>query len=828
MNPYLKIKDGPFEGSIDNYAYQFSFEPDDWQKHGFWAIENGENVLVTAHTGCGKTSQAIYAISHFTKLGQKVVYTSPIKTLSNQKYKEFSEKFPDLEIGLMTGDIKINPDADCVIMTTEILRNALYDIGDKDKKKEVLFEDDFLSSIGCVIFDEVHYINDKDRGKVWEETIIMLDPKICLVMLSATIDKAHEFAGWVGKNKQKVINLIPTSHRVVPLEHYIYCDNNIYKVLDKNNKFDLEKFEEVAEVRHELHRPKAISRPQDRESKYKASKETSDKYRKKVNEKPGPSPNTMLQNCVKFLQDNNLLQTIFFSFSRKNCEKFADTVGKKCTLTDHEERDEIQTIWKKYTFENEEMYNKVRQFKVQKRLILKGIAFHHSGLMPILKEIVEILFAKGLIKILFATETFAVGVNMPTKTIVFTALDKYTSEGQRFLTTAEYKQMAGRAGRRGLDKYGRVIILPMYDFPHVDDLQRVMLGTLPSIKSQFHVDYSFVLKIIQSRSKQLTDFIDGSLYKKDGDLNIYNYRQELVTIQSKLESYNFDPLLLGELKGITEFRELEKQLNQSGFKMNKSQNKRKKEVTSILNSRSDLRQLDANYKEYQMLKEREAQLLELVVDTNDQVFDIGNTVVQLLQQFGYITTDCCGLQDITRDNVTVKGIMAAQVNECNAFILTEIIAQDLLNGLEVEEVVAILGCFIKDVRRTARRGIESIMCTDPVYYTAVKIRDIANNFLQCEQGLKYNHPDGEFWEVCYDYIDPCYRWASGEEIGSILYDLDVYEGNFIRSILKIANIAKDLIGLSKVYGQVHNIPVLEQIPELLLRDVVNNDSLYLS
>ena len=215
MNKYLKVLDYKYSGEFSSEPYNPGFELDDFQKHAITCIKNDENVLVTAHTGSGKTVPAIFAIADSLKKNRKIIYTSPIKSLSNQKLFELKQKFPD--IGILTGDIKFNPDAQCVIMTTEILRNILY-----QKESQHIN----ISEVDKVIFDEVHYINDPDRGRVWEECIILMPPEIILIMLSATIDKADDFASWIGSIKKKTTNLIPTHKRVVPLEHYFYNPNS--------------------------------------------------------------------------------------------------------------------------------------------------------------------------------------------------------------------------------------------------------------------------------------------------------------------------------------------------------------------------------------------------------------------------------------------------------------------------------------------------------------------------------------------------------------------------------------------------------------------------
>ena len=304
MSEFLNLKNSAFVGDIKDYidepAMEFDFECDDFQKHSFLAIENGENVLVTAHTGSGKTVVALYAIAYHIKKGRRVVYNSPIKTLSNQKYNEFREYFEGefaqkyniyITVGIMTGDNKINPDANLVIMTTEILRNALYEINLEDEnKKDLYFEDNFIESLGCVIFDEVHYINDRDRGHVWEESIVLLNREVNLVMLSATIDKSEDFASWIGNKKKKIINLIPTTHRVIPLEHFLFVDGQLFKIQNKEDAFFDTNFDRAKRKYDEIKKEKGEI--------------------KVIN---------LLNDFVKHLHKKDLLQTICFDFSRKNC-----------------------------------------------------------------------------------------------------------------------------------------------------------------------------------------------------------------------------------------------------------------------------------------------------------------------------------------------------------------------------------------------------------------------------------------------------------------------------------------------------------------------------
>ena len=806
MSEYLRILTGPCEEEIQNPAIKLSFKGDDFQRHSFNCISKEENVLVTAHTGSGKTAVAKYAIAHFIKQGKKVVYTSPIKALSNQKYKEFKEDFEEkfsqeigqpISVGLMTGDNKLNPDADLVIMTTEILRNALYDIGEKDKtQKEMYFEDDFISSIGCVIFDEVHYINDKDRGHVWEETIILLKPNITLVMLSATIDKPDDFASWIGNNKKKIVNLIPTTHRVVPLEHYFYVDKQLVKILDKNNNFLDDNFDNANKIYN---------------NRYKDGL--------KVH---------LINEIVGYLRDRNLLQAIFFSFSRVNCEKYAKLVS--VNLINHEERSEIEKIFNSFMHKYEKQYSHVPQYYTIKDLLLKGIAFHHSGLLPVLKEIIEIIFQKGLIKILFATETFAVGVNMPTRTIVFTQLEKFSNNGRRFLHTSEYKQMAGRAGRRGLDKFGNVIILPMYDMPYKQDVKNIMLGKVPHIESKFTINYSFILKIIQSNTKKMDQFINNSMFKKDNDIIIQTQKEKLIKLKENNNFEDFDNSneQLESFKKFMYFQNLENRYSSLGISLSRKQQKDKTKLMKKLSRDKNFKEKYNKFKIYIDYK-RELHDTQNYIDNVDNfVNNESLKLIKFLQNCGYIKNTDKNSHDLNSQDVTMKGIIAAQINECNPLILTEMIANKVFNGLTTEEIIGLLGIFIEDIKSNDRIEHSDVNCTKEVKNRITKVHKIIDNFINEEKKLGIDYHLYDYWNICYDYVDVGYQWARGCDINNIFKLINVYEGNFIRSMLKINSIANDLACLCHIYGDMTIIPQLEEIEEKIIRDIVNVSSLYLA
>jgi len=774
-NKYLNILTGKCNEDIVNPAMDFPYELDHFQKYSCIAISKDENVLVTAHTGSGKTAIAEYAIAHYSRKGKRVVYTSPIKTLSNQKYSEFRDKFEsdDTTVGLMTGDNKIAPNADIVVMTTEILRNTLYEMD-----KDLYFEDNFIEKVGCVIFDEVHYINDKDRGHVWEETINLLNPNITLVMLSATIDKAEEFASWIGDIKHKPINLVPTDHRVVPLEHFIYIDNKLHKILDKNNNFDNNNFDNA----------------------YKS-------YKIIQNDKK--SSIYYLNKSIKYLYDNDMLQTIFFSFSRKNCEKYAKSVSKN--LITEKEGIEAAKLFDKYMLKYVDQYGHIDQYGQVRRLIEKGVCYHHSGLLSILKEIIEIIFEKGYIKVLFATETFAVGVNMPTRSIVFTALEKHTSEGIRSLFTSEYKQMSGRAGRRGIDKHGYVVILPLYEFPDKQDLRHMMLGRAPSIHSKFTINYSFILKIIRSSNKNFTEFINSSLYDR------FNSNQILLDKQNIKEP--LEPNMSNNSIEFINFLKEEDKLKSMGFTLNKKQIKNKKKLLQQVNKE----EVEV-YKRYQEDIVKYRYDLDRISYMENYVNYESEKVIELLYNYSYINT-LLSYDKLTDANITMKGILASQINECNPLLLTEIITKDLFDDMTAEEIVGLIGIFIIDSKDGYMFSEIKQELSENLVFKINIVHDIIEDYTLAEKNIGIC-TDDNFWSISYDYAFAGYLWANQCTLQDIFNKLNIYEGNFVRNLLKINNIVQDLINLHHIYDNLKVIPTLESIQELILRDIVTVNSLY--
>ena len=424
-------------------AKTYSFKLDPFQAQATQYITRNESVLVAAHTSAGKTAVAEYAIAQALREGQRVIYTSPIKALSNQKYRDLSEEFTD--VGLMTGDITINPTATCLVMTTEILRSMLY------RGSEVMRE------VAWVIYDEVHYMRDKERGVVWEESIILLPHKVRFVFLSATIPNAREFVNWIAKIHHQPCHVVYTNYRPTPLQHYVFAagGEGLHLVVDEKGKFREGNFQKaMAALQGGKDMESAIADAVSGSGNGKGGGGGGQKKRKRA--QGGKSGNTDLHRIVKLIMERNLNPVIVFSFSKKDCEKYALELNRE-DYTDDVEKDLITQVYNNAIESLGEDDRKLPQVEALLPLLKKGIGIHHGGLLPILKEIVEILFSEGLIKALFATETFAIGINMPAKTVVFTNTRKWDGKDFRWVTSGEYIQMSGRAGRRGKDDRGIVI-----------------------------------------------------------------------------------------------------------------------------------------------------------------------------------------------------------------------------------------------------------------------------------------------------------------------------------------------------------------------------------
>ena len=507
---------------IENPATEYPFKLDKFQEKSILCLENKQSVLVSAHTSAGKTVVAQYAIAMSLRDHQRVIYTSPIKALSNQKYRELSEEFKD--VGLMTGDVTINTNASCIVMTTEILRNMLY------KGSEMIKE------IAWVIFDEVHYMRDKIRGVVWEETMILLSNKINYVFLSATIPNAREFAMWISLLKNQPCNIIYTEFRPVPLQHYVYPtgSDDILLVVDEKGNFRDDNFNRALS---QISSTSNISIEDTNRLGNKNLLNLLDSKSQNSQEKQAKNEEEDIKRIIELITSNELDPGIIFCFSKEKCEVLAKNLAKtELNLTNDDEKKAIEKIYLCAILTLSEEDQKIHQIKNMLSILKLGIGVHHGGMLPIIRESVELIFQSGLIKILFSTETFSMGLNMPAKTVVFTEIEKFDGNKNRYLTGGEYIQMSGRAGRRGLDDKGiTMVILKRKIDP--ENCREIMRGKSDPLNSSFTLSYNQILNLSRIEGVKCEFILQRSFRQYQNVRAIPLLKKKILTMYCQYEKY---------------------------------------------------------------------------------------------------------------------------------------------------------------------------------------------------------------------------------------------------------------------------------------------------
>lgn len=525
----VKNLDSQWKALQPNLAKRYPFELDTFQKEAIIHMEAGHSVFVAAHTSAGKTVAAEYAFALASTHCTRAVYTSPIKTISNQKFRDFSGQF---DVGLLTGDVSIRPDSSCLIMTTEILRSMLYKGAD------------IIRDIEWVVFDEVHYVNDVERGVVWEEVIIMLPEHVNLVLLSATVPNVMEFADWVGRTKRKVVHVTGTLKRPVPLEHSVYYSGKLYTVCSAE-VYEPKGFRLAREAygkKHALPQTKAEAKaalPTGRGDASGGGRGGASRGRSgggpgrgggNYSAPPGSSRNiagrggggggggggiqlrgerNQWTELISLLKKQDLLPMVTFCFSKKRCDAIADALHS-LDMTTATEKSEIHVFCDRSLARLTGTDRELPQVLRVREMLKRGVGVHHAGLLPIVKEVVEMLFCRGVIKVLFSTETFAMGVNAPARSVIFQALRKHDGRQFRTLLPGEYTQMAGRAGRRGLDPVGTVIIAAWDDLPEETDVRRLLTGAATKLESQFRLTYSMILNLLRVEDLKVEDMLKRS------------------------------------------------------------------------------------------------------------------------------------------------------------------------------------------------------------------------------------------------------------------------------------------------------------------------------
>ena len=825
--------------------YQFKVESEGIGNYYGFELDGNHKFVLGNFIVTHNTLPAEFAIQYFKEQGKKVIYTAPIKALCNQKLYDLKLKFPHISFGILTGDIKDNPEADVLIMTTEILRNTLFTKKINDSKQnaeenanktpiELQFEINIDTELGAVVFDEVHYIGDKDRGSVWEQSILLLPEQVQLIMLSATLEKPEIFAEWVEteKNKENLgqyrkLYMTTTHERVVPLTHYAWITSNQYIIKDSKGTPYEQKLKEIANKPVVL----ADNNGNYNEQNYYKIKDVLTHIQKS---KEYIKRKFVMNDLIKYLDRNKMLPAICFIFSRKNVELAAkeitfslfDKDDKTSSIIEHEcEQILISKI------KNHKEYTNLDEYREMISLLKKGIAIHHAGIMPVLREMVELLFEKKYIKLLFATETFAVGINMPTKTVIFTAVDKYSNNGLRYLLPHEYTQMAGRAGRRGIDTIGHVIHCNnLFTLPDNNTYKKMMTGSPKMLTSQFKISFNLILSIISSNEtnvldaidKQLINFMEKSFIKNDiiKELNNYDIIEE--ELRDKIKTLNEEIEFCKTPKNIVdEYTEIK---NKIAIVSQKQKRKFQKDIELLLNNNNNLKNDIEKYEKLIYLNSELVKNSEYKLDTGNFIKNEIDKIIKILKNEKFID-----------DNLILsnKAMVAVQLNEAHPLALGDL--YDLTNGfknLSTQQIVCVFSCFTNvSIPEDKRSSIVS--CNDDnVKKTICDITYYLDKYYELE--IKNQLDTGTDYTLHYELIDYIDEWClSNDEITCkniiirIKEEKDLFLGEFIKAILKINNIAKEF---EKIADSLENLELLEkikEIPSITLKYVATNQSLYI-
>lgn len=815
------------EEKYTEHFEKYSFPLSSFQKYSIEAIIEGDHILVTAHTGSGKTLPAEFAIEHFVSKGKKVIYTSPIKALSNQKFYEFTKKFPSISFGIITGDIKCNPEADVLIMTTEILLNKLYQTSGT-KATNMSFDMNIENELACVIFDEVHYINDADRGKVWEQSIMMLPLNIQMVMLSATIDKPEKFALWCETRGSQItslplnkkVYLTTTYERVVPLTHYsfITTNNGIFKAIKDK---DLEKqIKDSTNTLFTIQNSKGVFD----EMHYHKMKKMLDLF---ANKQVFVKRAHILNQACKYMVENDMLPALCFVLSRKQLEICAKEITQPLLEFDSKVgyivRQECEQIMRKLP--NYREYLELPEYLNMVSLLEKGIAIHHAGVMPVLREMVELLYAKGYIKLLFATETFAVGINMPTKTTLFTSLEKFDGTGMRMLYSHEYTQMAGRAGRRGLDKVGNVIHLNnLFKNMNLLDYKQMMCGKPQTLVSKFKISYNLILNLIDVGDKNFTEFAKRSMIQSDIDTELGKIYYKIAELQGELEKSKESMNYLKTPKHILEeYIELTAKLPKTTNKKRKDIEKRMQDIRNEYFSLNN----EVVYAQKYISREKELVQLEGQFKHTEQFLNNNVlTIFDFLKENGFVQTDEEG-----NSVLTFKGSLASHLREVHCLAFANILEQKSLEDLDSRQLAAIFSCFANVTTTDEKKSFAPYREDKKVQNMMLELKKVYELYMKIEDDQNIN--TGTDYNMQFDLMNYVMEWCDAENVidcklvlQKMEKEKDIFLGEFVKALLKINNISSEMEKICETMGSVAFLSKLREIPTLTLKFVATNQSLY--
>jgi superfamily II RNA helicase len=731
---------------------QEKFELDKFQLESVEQIKAGKSVLTCAPTGAGKTVIAREAIRLALAEKKRVFYTAPLKALINQKFYEFAQEFGKDNVGIITGDANQNRDAKIIVMTTEIYRNMLYgtSFGSIDP---------FLNDLKYVIFDEFHFINDEYRGTVWEESVIYTPKTVQMIALSATISNPQELVDWIKKIHSDCA-LVETFERPVPLSHYYFKDEQLSPLLTTNNKLN----------------PQLKERNDNRFGGKKG------KFGNRFG--GGPASQSSIAKVVDELSKKAMLPAIYFVFSRKGCDRAAEECRDLNLLNNEESKllnQEISiAISGHKALEN---YNKLD-------LLKKGIAAHHAGLLPQMKTLIEELFAKGLIKVVFSTETLAAGINMPAKTTVINNLSKATDEGFRTLKASEFLQMSGRAGRRGLDDNGFVVTVKNGNYT-AGEVAILAVAKPEDITSHFKASYEMVLNLLMGhKPNELKELVKKSFGQYLAEDNLVNDKAEIKRLENQIMNLQH-PLCPGEMGDLNHYRELQSRLDTTR-KEKKELEKRLDPGAQDLEASLEMLTMEAksspcngcpkqkpcskqmeNIKRY---KKQVRKIDERIEDIKNWSWENFEKVMDLLIEEGYINNE----------KPTKKGEICASLRTENSFFITELLSSNIFDGLSPEDFVALLSTFVVGEARNRDKNFSDQ--ADIVFRKEKEFKNIARRTIQKQRNFGIERQVA----INPNLSNVVRLWAQNKNWETLMEKSFLDDGDVLRAIRRTLDLTKQI------------------------------------
>jgi len=727
------------------FSESFPFELDPFQIEACHALENGKGVLVAAPTGAGKTIIGEFAVDLVINSGGKCFYTTPIKALSNQKFTELCAKYGETKIGLLTGDTSINSEAQIVIMTTEVLRNMIY----SNSKT--------IDDLKYVVMDEVHYLADKFRGAVWEEILIHLSDAVQIISLSATVSNAEEFGEWLQTVRGET-EVIVSEIRPVPLYQHVLFGNRLLDLFGENQKLN----PELTRLERDSYR----------------------QVRGNWRDKPkGPKP-LMRSEVIEKLDREGLLPAITFIFSRNNC----DAAVRQCLaagikLTNTDERKIIRSVIAKNMKNLAEEDLVVLGYYEWADALERGIAAHHAGLLPAFKVTVEELFQQGLVKAVFATETLALGINMPARTVVLEKLSKWNGEGHVAISPGEYTQLTGRAGRRGIDIEGNAVIL------WNNDLDSTSVGGLAStrtypLKSSFKPTYNMSINLIsQFGSSRARTSLESSLAQFQADKAVVGLAKQIRKNESARDDlFNQSKCDQGDFVEYSSMRAAIKKLETETKRSKRKRHEIEEEIGSVRKRMKNHACHGCPDRENHSRIAERAQRLQREIDGLQERINSRTNVIAkrfdriklILDKFGYINNDA----------IAQSGKMLAKIYGETDLLIAESIQAGVFNQLSPADLVAVISSCIYESRNEEAAKVPR----GEVQNALAIISKIYGKIHEAESDLNLEPMRAPDFGFCW----ASHKWASGHSLTSILKGSDLTVGDFVRSMKQIIDLLRQL------------------------------------